>query len=73
VSGRQLARALCKHWDYVEVHQTGSHIILDTAIPSRQRVVVPAHKSLRLGTFNAILRCVAGHKGVTREAIVATL
>lgn len=25
ISGRHLARSLCRHWDYREVHQTGSH------------------------------------------------
>jgi hypothetical protein len=37
------------------VHQSGSHIILETEVPSHQRIAV------------------SNHKGVTREAIVATL
>jgi hypothetical protein len=31
------------------------------------------HHSLRLGTFISILRAVAGHKGVPREAIIEDL
>ena len=38
------------------MHQTGSHIILETEEPSHQRIAVPAHKPLRIGTLNAILR-----------------
>jgi predicted RNA binding protein YcfA (HicA-like mRNA interferase family) len=70
LSGRELAKALCRHWGYREVHQTGSHIILQTETPGRQRVPIPAHKALKVGTLNEILRQVATHKGVTRESIL---
>jgi len=73
LSGSQLSRALCKHWGYVKVHQTGSHIILDTDEPFKQRIAVPAHKALRIGTLNNILRVIAGHKDVSREDILSTL
>jgi predicted RNA binding protein YcfA (HicA-like mRNA interferase family) len=33
LSGREIAKALCKHWDYRQVHQEGSHIILQTDTP----------------------------------------
>ena len=55
------------------VHQVGSHIILETSAPSHHRIAVPAHQALRVGTLNSILRSVAQHKGVTREAILDTL
>jgi predicted RNA binding protein YcfA (HicA-like mRNA interferase family) len=55
------------------VHQTGSHIILETSEPAHQRIAVQDHHPLRLGTLNSILRAVARHKGVSREAITATL
>ena len=54
-------------------HQSGSHIIIETEDPSHQRLSMPDHDTLRLGTLNAILRAVATHKGVTREMLVATL
>jgi predicted RNA binding protein YcfA (HicA-like mRNA interferase family) len=73
VSGERLAGALCRSWQYTRVHQSGSHIILETGNPSHQRIAVPDHSTLRIGTFNSILRAVSSHKGVTREAIVATL
>ncbi|OLC92298.1 MAG: hypothetical protein DMG35_01315 [Acidobacteria bacterium] len=73
LSGREFAEALCRHWAYREVHQTGSHIILQTEVPSHQRLPIPSHKSLRVGTLNAILKLVANHKGVSREDIVRTI
>jgi predicted RNA binding protein YcfA (HicA-like mRNA interferase family) len=73
LSGRELADGLCRHWAYRKVSQTGSHIILQTEQPSHQRIAIPAHKSLRVGTLSAILRLVANHKGVSREAIGSKL
>ena len=73
VLGIHLADTLCWRWQYTTVHQVGSHIILETAEPFHQRIVVPDHDPLRLGTFVSILRSVARHKGVSRDAIIATL
>lgn len=72
LSGRELVKALCKHWDYRLVHQVGSHIILQTDKPSHQRIPVPDHAALRLGTLNSILRLVSTHKSVTKEEVLAT-
>jgi len=73
LSGRRLADALCRHWDYLEVSQTGSHIILQTEVPGHQRIPIPAHKELRIGTLNAIIRLVANHKEVTRNDILKSV
>ena len=73
ISGSELVAALCGKWGYRKVNQEGSHITLQTDEPGRQRIVVPDHKTVRVGTLNAILRQVAEHKGVTREEILATL
>jgi predicted RNA binding protein YcfA (HicA-like mRNA interferase family) len=67
LSGDHLIRVLCQRWEYRSVHQVGSHVLLETNAPSRQRVVVPAHKRLRVGTLNATLRTIAAHKAVTKE------
>jgi len=56
LSGAKLSRHLCKEWGYVEVHQTGSHIILDTEEPFAQRISVPAHKTLRIETLTRIMQ-----------------
>lgn len=73
LSGRQLIDALCRDWDYREVHQAGSHVVLQTETPTPHRVSIPAHKSLRIGTLSAILRSVATHKGVSRQEILASV
>ena len=73
LSGQDLVRLLCRDWEYRIVNQEGSHIVLETETPSHQRIAVPAHKTLRLGTLSAILKAVATHKGVTREQILRNL
>ena len=70
LSGRELVKILCKHWEYTQVNQEGSHIILQTETPSRHRIPVPDHNPIRLGTLNSILRLVARHKGVEKESIL---
>ena len=73
LSGADLVRVLCRDWGYAVVHQVGSHIVLETSDPSHQRIAVPAHKALRLGTLSAILRAVAKHKAVDRAEILRNL
>jgi predicted RNA binding protein YcfA (HicA-like mRNA interferase family) len=73
VAGIALAKVLCQRWDYSIVHQSGSHIILETSEPSSHRIAIPAHRSLRIGTLNAILRSVSQHKGIRREDILNAL
>ena len=73
VSGRDLVKVLCPHWNYRQVHQVGSHIILQTDIPGSHRISIPDHSPLRLGTFNAILRAVATAKRVAKEDLLRSL
>lgn len=73
LSGARLAAVLCHDFAYRKVHQTGSHIILDTDTPSSHRVAIPNHAALRLGTLNAILRAVATAKGIEKSAILGKL
>jgi len=73
LKGRHLTDVLIREWEYVEVHQQGSHIILETKEPSHQRIPVPDHRALRVGTLSAILCAVARHKNVEREQILNTL
>lgn len=73
VSGADLAALLCRSWQYGKAHQVGSHIILETSEPTHHRIAIPDHHPLRLGTLASILRAVAQHKGVAREAIIAGL
>jgi len=55
------------------VNQAGSHTILQTEIPSHQRIPVPDHSPIRIGTLNNILRLVADHKGVDRGNLLRSL
>jgi predicted RNA binding protein YcfA (HicA-like mRNA interferase family) len=73
ISGARLADVLCRRWQYARVHQVGSHIILETSEPAHQRIAIPEHDPVRLGTLTAILRAIAQHKRVARDAIIATL
>ncbi len=73
VSGTHLANVLCRRWQYSKVHQVGSHIILETSEPTHQRIVIPEHDPVRLGTLISILRAVAQHKSVARDAIIRSL
>jgi hypothetical protein len=38
VSGERLANVLCRKWDYVRIHQSGSHLILETEQPAHHRI-----------------------------------
>lgn len=73
LNGEELIQALCRHWSYRVVHQEGSHVILQTESPAHQRISIPNHNPLRVGTLNAILRLIAHHKGVARERLLQTL
>ena len=73
LSGSQLIKVLCRDWDYRQVNQEGSHVILQTETPGHQRLSVPNHNPLRVGTLNAIVRAVAAHKGVDRQAVLNAL
>lgn len=71
LSGRELVQRLCRNWDYRIVHQAGSHIILQTETPGHQRIPIPDHVALRIGTLSAILRLVAEHKSVTKDEVLS--
>ena len=73
LSGEDLASGLCRHWNYRKTNQVGSHMILETEIPGHQRLSVPAHQALTVGTLGNILRAVAAHKGVSRETILRSI
>jgi predicted RNA binding protein YcfA (HicA-like mRNA interferase family) len=73
LAGRALVKALCRDWGYRIVHQEGSHIILDTEEPFPQRIAIPDHNPIRIGTLNTILRIVSAHKGVDRAEILRSL
>jgi predicted RNA binding protein YcfA (HicA-like mRNA interferase family) len=73
LSGAQLIKLLCRDWGYHQVHQEGSHVVLQTGTPGHQRLSVPNHNPLRVGTLNGIVRAVAMHKGVHRQTVLDSL
>jgi predicted RNA binding protein YcfA (HicA-like mRNA interferase family) len=73
LSGAQLVKVLCRDWGYRVVHQEGSHIILQTDTPAPQRLSVPNHNPLRVGTLNSIVRAVSAHKDVERQQLLEAL
>ena len=73
LSGAQLVKVLCGNWSYRVIHPEGSHIILQTDTPSHQRLSVPNHNPLRVGTLNGIVRVEIVHKGVERQQLLDTL
>ena len=59
---------------YTVTRQTGSHMRLTcAAVQGEHHITVPRHNPLRLGTLAAILDAVAGHRGVSREALLDVL
>jgi hypothetical protein len=73
VSGASLAGLLCRKWQYAKVHQAGSHIVLETSLPAHQRIAIPNHQALRIGTLHSIVAAVSRHKGVSRDAVIEGL
>ena len=73
LSGRDVAKALEKHLDYGIVHERGSHIVLETESPTHQRIEIPDHSSLRVGTLSAIIRAIASHKGIDKNRLISFL
>jgi len=70
--GEQLA-SLLRRYGYIITRQTGSHIRLTTEQEGEHHITIPRHSPLRVGTLNAILRDVAQHLGVERDALLASL
>jgi predicted RNA binding protein YcfA (HicA-like mRNA interferase family) len=65
ISGAEAARAL-KRCGYLELRQTGSHLILRK---ESRTVVVPQHRTLKPGTLKGIIE----QAGLTLEQFVAAL
>lgn len=72
LSCNQLIKALAM-LGYEVDHQTGSHIRLTTQRNGEHHVTIPAHKPLKIGTLNAILRDVAAHASLSRDQLLGTL
>ena len=72
ISGQDLAKLLSKY-GYTVTRQSGSHIRLTTQVNGEHHITIPAHKELRVGTFNAVLADVANHLDLTRNKLIEVL
>ncbi len=72
VDGLRLVRVLCSRFGYVEKNQVGSHHTLELTA-TRAHLVIPEHKSLRVGTLSAILARFEDQTGRSREEILRVL
>jgi predicted RNA binding protein YcfA (HicA-like mRNA interferase family) len=72
VSGPELAKLL-EAFGYAVTRQKGSHLRLTTQHGGEHHITLPNHEALRTGTLNSILKDVAEHAGLTRDALVEQL
>jgi predicted RNA binding protein YcfA (HicA-like mRNA interferase family) len=72
VTGTELATLLGR-FGYGITRQTGSHIRLTTQVGGEHHVTIPAHKPLRIGTLNTILKEVAEHLNLSRVQLIESL
>ncbi len=72
ISGVDLAKRLVKY-GYKVTRQTGSHMRLTTEQDGQHHITIPAHAPLKIGTFNSILRDIAGHHGLSRDQLAQSL
>ena len=72
VSGAQLIQALRK-LGYEPIRQTGSHVRLRTLQKGEHHETIPVHSPLKAGTLNAILKNIAQHHEMSRDALLQLL
>ncbi|HQV37709.1 MAG: type II toxin-antitoxin system HicA family toxin [Flavobacteriales bacterium] len=72
LDGRELIAALGK-LGYEVTRQSGSHIRLTTSRNGVHHITIPEHRPLKVGTLSAILRDVAVHHSLSRDALMASL
>ncbi len=60
LSSDELSTLLAKY-GYQKTRQTGSHIRLTTTANGVHHITIPAHKQIRIGTLNSVLKDVAHH------------
>jgi len=73
VSGHELARALSQ-FGYTVTRQSGSHIRLTSHFKDTEHhITIPAHDTLRVGTFSQILSDVSTYLEMDRESLLIAL
>jgi predicted RNA binding protein YcfA (HicA-like mRNA interferase family) len=59
--------------EYEPVRQSGSHVRIRTFRDGEHHETIPRHAPLKVGTLNRILRNIADHHNMTREALLDLL
>ena len=73
LSGHDLIRLL-RRYGYEPTRQVGSHVRLESSFRGRpHRITIPDHRSLRLGTLNAILIDVSEYLEIQRAELEQAL
>ena len=72
IKGLALAKKL-SIYGYKITRQTGSHIRLTTQKNGENNITIPAHKSLKIGTLNSILKNVAEHLEISKKDVLKDL
>ncbi len=67
ISGDELIAALRRH-GYEVARQTGSHVILTHREDAHLHLVIPRHRSIKVGLLGAIVSAAAAQLGQDREA-----
>jgi predicted RNA binding protein YcfA (HicA-like mRNA interferase family) len=60
-------------YGYKITRQTGSHIRLTTQEEGEHHITIPAHKTLKIGTLNSIVKSVAEHLEISKKYILKDL
>lgn len=69
LTGSELVKML-KPLGYTVTRQLGSHTRLTTQENGEHYITVPNHSPLKIGTLSAILKEIAGHFVITKEALI---
>ena len=72
INGLALAKKL-SGYGYKITRQTDSHIRLTTQEKGEHHITIPAHKILKIGTLNSILKNVAEHLKKTKKEVLKDL
>jgi predicted RNA binding protein YcfA (HicA-like mRNA interferase family) len=71
LNGTDLAKSL-RQLQFEEKRQTGSHIVLQH-LPTGETISVPAHRPLKIGTLQGIVKAVCAITGLSRHDVVKFL
>ena len=72
VTGERLVKAL-ERLGYSILRQTGSHIRMSSGQGGHDKLTIPCHNPLKVGTLSGILDEVATQTGLTRDQLLEAL